>query len=58
MSKFFFSPMMLAAVGMMFVAIAGINAAEQDLHQKYEIKADSAPIATHMRDTNGTQEEQ
>jgi hypothetical protein len=58
MSKLFFSPMMLAIVGMMFVAIAGINAAERDIkHTKVYDTGVSAIEMNLQEDSNGTGEE-
>ncbi len=59
MGKFFFSPMLLAVIGLMFIVIAGSNAAENEAQsvKVYEMGADEVTaISEPKEDTNDTKE--
>ncbi len=61
MGKLVFSPIMLALIGLMFVTIAGINAAEAEAHSEHVYQLAQNDVQTEVQtpdDGNGTVEQE
>ena len=60
MGKLVFSPIMLALIGLMFVTIAGINAAESEAQGEHVYQLAQNEVQTEVQtpdDANGTVEQ-